>query len=46
MSAEAAAGVFESSKCWPEAIGLIGLGTGHLLGGGQALMCLISAIDT
>jgi hypothetical protein len=35
----------ESLKCRPVAIGFIGLGTGHLVGCGQALMDLISAID-
>jgi hypothetical protein len=45
MSADAAAVVFESSKCRPAAIGFIGLGTGCLVGGSQALMDLISAID-
>ena len=45
MSADTAAVVFESSKRWPVAIGFIGLRTGYLVGGGQALMGLISAID-
>jgi hypothetical protein len=44
MSADTAALVFESSKCWPVAIGFIGLGTGYLVGGSQRLMGLISVI--
>ena len=37
MSADAAAVVFESSKFWPVAIGFLGLETGYLVGGGEAL---------
>ena len=37
MSADAATVVFETSKFWPVAIGFFGLGTGYLVGGGQAL---------
>ena len=37
MSPDAATAVFETSKFWPVAIGFFGLGTGYLVGGGQAL---------
>ena len=37
MSADAAAVAFETSKYWPVAIGFFGLGTGYLVGGGEAL---------